>query len=138
MSLFYLQVRRNHLTLKSLETQKTASVAAAFTTQRLLVGEFFIANSSLYHLVPQVFPGFINQLKRRHLHTHIVVHAQEMLEGGLCPVEQRVLQEIVVQSFRKAHSTVYADPQPLDDATVKRIIRMKSREIITAADLKRA
>jgi hypothetical protein len=135
MSLFYLQVRRNHLTLKSLDTQKSASATAAFTTQRLLVGEFFIANSSLYHLVAQVCPGFINQLKRRHLRTYIVVHAQEMLEGGLCPVEHRVLQEIVVQGFRKAHSTVYADPQQIDDETVKQIIRMKSREVITASNL---
>ncbi|AHG18958.1 hypothetical protein Z042_04570 [Chania multitudinisentens RB-25] len=136
MPFFYLQVRRNHLALKNLDTQKTASATAAFSTERLLVGQFFVANSCLYHLVPQVFPGYINLLKRRHLRTHILVHAQEMLEGGLSSVEQRVLQEFLVQSFRKACSTVYAGPQALDDETVKRIIRMNSREVITAADLK--
>ncbi|MGL5386972.1 MAG: YjaA family stress response protein [Serratia sp. (in: enterobacteria)] len=136
MSLFYLQVRSNHLTLKSLETQKTASRIGPFSTQRLLIGQFFIAEYCLLNLVPEVFPGYLNLLKRRHLRTDILVHAMDKLEGGVSQVEQRVLEEFVVPSFRKGYSTVYADPQPLDDETVRRIIQMNSREVITAADLK--
>jgi len=136
MSLFYLQVGKNHLTLKNLDTQKTASATAAFSTQRLLIGQFFIAESCLYQLAPQVLPGFINQLKHRHFRTDIVVHAQDMLEGGVSQVEQRTLEEFVVASFRKAYSSVFADPQALSDEAVRRIIQMKSREVITAANLK--
>ncbi|TQI79851.1 hypothetical protein FHU10_0046 [Serratia fonticola] len=136
MSYFYLQVRKDHLTLKSLDTQKIATGTAAFSTQRLLIGQFFIAEFCLYNLVPQVFPGFINQLKRRHLRSDLVVHAMEMLEGGVSQVEQRILEEFVVVSFGKAYSTVYADPQGLSDESVRRIIQMKTREVVTAADLK--
>lgn len=138
MSLFYLQVRRNHLTLKSLETQKTASGAADFSTQRLLIGQFFVAEFCLYNLVPQFFPGFINQLRRRHLRHDIVIHAMEMLEGGVSQVEQRILQEITVAGFPKGYHSVYADPHPLSDDTVKRIFLMKSDQVLTATDLKRA
>lgn len=136
MSLFYLQVRSNHLTLKSLETQKTASRVGPFSTQRLLIGQFFIAEYCLYNLVPEVFPGYLNLLKRRHLRTDILVHAMDKLEGGVSHVEQRVLQEFIVPSFRKGNSMVYAGPQALNDETVRRIIRINSREVITAADLK--
>ncbi|MBP1035245.1 MULTISPECIES: YjaA family stress response protein [Serratia] len=136
MSLFYLQVRRNHLTLKSLDTQKTASRVGPFSTQRLLVGQFFIAEYCLYNLVPEFFPGFLNQLKRRHLRHDIVIHAMEMLEGGVSQVEQRILQEITVASFPKGYHSVYADPHPLSDDTVKRILLMNSDQVLTAADLK--
>ncbi|CAM4195781.1 hypothetical protein [Serratia silvae] len=131
MSLFYLQVRRNHLTLKSLDTQKTASRVDPFSTQRLLIGQFFIAEYCLYNLVPQFFPGFINQLKRRHFRHDIV-----MLEGGVSQVEQRILQEITVAGFPKGYHSVYADPHPLSDDTVKRIFLMNSDQVLTAADLK--
>lgn len=137
MSFFYLQVRKNHLTLKSLDTQLSASGTAAFSTQRLLVGQFFIAEYCIYQLVPQVFPGFLNKLKRQHLRSDIVVHAMDMLEGGVSQVEQRILQEFVATSFRHGYSTVYAGLQALSDEEVKRIILMNSREVITAADLRK-
>ncbi|MFC0229253.1 YjaA family stress response protein [Serratia aquatilis] len=136
MPVFYLQVRRNHLTLKELESKKSASGTAAFSTQRLLIGQFFVAEACLYYLVPQFFPGFINQLKRRHLSYRVLVHAQEMLEGGVSQVEQRILQEFIVASFPRADSTVYAGPQTLSDEFVKRIIQLNSDKVITAADLK--
>ncbi|HBE9080937.1 MULTISPECIES: YjaA family stress response protein [Serratia] len=136
MSLFYLQVRRNHLTLKSLDTQKSAARVGPFSTQRLLIGQFFIAEYCLHNLVPQFFPGFINQLKRRHFRHDIVIHAMEMLEGGVSQVEQRILQEITVASFPKGYHSVYADPHPLSDDRVKRIFLMNSDQVLTAADLK--
>ncbi|CNI58513.1 YjaA family stress response protein [Yersinia pekkanenii] len=136
MSFFYLKISKNNLTLKSLDSQKIASGTAAFSTERLLIGQFFIAEACLCSLVPQVFPGFINQLKRRHLRTHILVHVQDMLEGGISQVEQRIFQEFTVPSFPKGHSTVYTAPQTLSDTTVRRIILMNSNNIITAADLR--
>lgn len=136
MSLFYLQVRRNHLTLKSLDTQKSAARIGPFSTQRLLIGQFFIAEYCLHNLVPQFFPGFINQFKRRHFRHDIVIHGMEMLEGGVSQVEQRILQEITVASFPKGYHSVYADPHPLSDDTVKRIFLMNSDQVLTAADLK--
>lgn len=136
MPCFYLQIRRNHLTLKCLDSQKIATGTAAFSTERMLVGQFFIASACLYPLAHQVFPGFINQLRRRHLRSHILIHAQEVLEGGISQIEQRSLQELAVQSFPKGHHAVYADPRQLSDEEVRRIILMGQDKVITAADLR--
>ncbi|AAM86983.1 hypothetical protein CQP30_19100 [Yersinia pestis] len=136
MPFFYLQIRKNHLTLKNLDSQKVVSGTANFSTERLLIGEFFIAEACLYPLVSQVLPGFINQLKRRCLRTHILIHAQEMLEGGVSQVEQRIMREFTVPSFPKGYHSLYAAPQTLSDDAVKRIILMGSETLLTAADLK--
>ncbi|ETO49617.1 hypothetical protein L325_0122405 [Yersinia pestis 9] len=45
MPFFYLQIRKNHLTLKNLDSQKVVSGTANFSTERLLIGEFFIAEA---------------------------------------------------------------------------------------------
>lgn len=136
MPFFYLQIRKNHLTLKNLDSQKVVSGIANFSTERLLIGEFFIAEACLYPLVLQVLPGFINQLKRRYLRTHILIHAQEMLEGGVSQVEQRIMREFTGSSFPKGYHSLYAGPQALSDDAVKRIILMGSEDLITAAGLK--
>lgn len=65
-----------------------------------------------------------------------MTHAMEMLEGGVSQVEQRILQEITVASFPKGYHSVYADPLPLCDDTVKRIFSLNSDQVLTAADLK--
>ncbi|PVZ87166.1 hypothetical protein C9426_13625 [Serratia sp. S1B] len=136
MPFFYLQVRKNHLTLKSLDTQTTASNIAVFSSQRMVLGQFFVAEACLYQLVPQVFPGLINRLKLRHFRSDIVIHVLELLEGGISQVEQRALQEFTVASFPKGYSFVYADPHLLSDEEVRHIITMKSEKVVTAADLR--
>ncbi len=95
MSVLYIQIRRNQITVRDLESKREVSGDAAFSNQRLLIANFFVAEKVLQDLVlqlhPRSTPAFFLPAKRM----DIVVSALEMNEGGLSQVEERILHEVV-------------------------------------------
>ncbi len=46
MSVLYIQIRRNQITVRDLESKREVSGDAAFSNQRLLIANFFVAEKS--------------------------------------------------------------------------------------------
>jgi rod shape-determining protein MreB len=73
-----------------------------FTTTRLLIGKFFVAESCLTNAVKEF--GAIGFFKRS---PKITIQPHEFLEGGLSEVEDRVLREIAMGAgAREVHVVV--------------------------------
>ena len=51
MSVLYIQIRRNQITVRDLESKREVSGDAAFSNQRLLIANFFVAEKVLQDLV---------------------------------------------------------------------------------------
>ncbi|WP_058912386.1 YjaA family stress response protein [Entomohabitans teleogrylli] len=127
MAMFYIQIRRNHITVRDLATRREVSATANFSNSRLLVAEFFIAEKAIYDASAPLrdwrnrrWGHRLSWLSGR---ADVVVHALEMNEGGLSQVEDRVLQEITVASFGMARVLVIDDPDVLTDLQVTQRIK---------------
>lgn len=88
----YVQVYPNRFVLKRLEAGArpvTLEADEPFTTERLLVGQFSIAERLLRQGLKAVFPA-------RWLSPGpvVVVHPMEKVEGGLSEVEDRLFREL--------------------------------------------
>lgn len=88
----YVKVFENRLVIKLLEEgQRPVTVVApnAFTTKRLLVGNFTVAEATLKSGLKELFA-------RRWLAPRpaIIIQPMEMIEGGLSQVEERVFHEL--------------------------------------------
>lgn len=87
----YVRVLPNRFELKHIESgnKVTAVPSIAFTTKRLLVGQFTVAEDTLRK--------GLNELLGRHLfNPRILIQPVDMIEGGLSEVEERVLRELAV------------------------------------------
>lgn len=90
----YVKVFENRFVLKLLEEGEvpvTMVPAKPFTTKRLLVGNFTLAEEALREGLKKVIAGhwFAS-------HPAMVIHPMEMVDGGLSQVEGRVLRELGV------------------------------------------
>jgi hypothetical protein len=111
----YVQIRRNQLRIRQIESNREGTFPAEtpFSTQRLLVGEFRVAEDLLKRAVKEVSPrGFFS------VGPHVVIHPMEMVEGGLSEVEQRLLQEFAIGAARASKVVIWVGAQ-LSDAEVK-------------------
>lgn len=73
-----------------------------FTTTRLLIGKFFVAENCLKNAVKEF--GATGFFKRG---PKIIIQPHEFFEGGLSEVEDRVLREIALGAgAREAHVVV--------------------------------
>ena len=122
MSVLYIQIRRNQITVRDLESKREVSGDAAFSNQRLLIANFFVAEKVLQDLVLQLHPRFL-PAKRM----DIVVSALEMNEGGLSQVEERILHEVVagatLMKYRQFH--IHAQSAVLSDSAVMAMLKQK-------------
>ncbi|WP_415904440.1 hypothetical protein ACMXYW_13855 [Neptuniibacter sp. QD48_55] len=88
----YLKVRKNKFEIKNLTENgawKIATPEQSFTTDRLLVGQFSAAEPVLKELVKGVMPsGFMKKSAQ------ILIHPIDMVESGLCEVEERIFTEL--------------------------------------------
>lgn len=126
MSVLYIQIRRNQITVRDLESKREVSGDAAFSNQRLLIANFFVAEKVLQDLVLQLHPrstAFFLPAKRM----DIVVSALEMNEGGLSQVEERILHEVVagatLMKYRQFH--IHAQSVVLSDSAVMAMFKQK-------------
>lgn len=90
-STLYVRVRPNRFDVRHLESGREATHISEkpFTTIRLLIGEFLVAESALRAAMKDVRYG-VPYLAA----PTVVMHPLAMTEGGLSPVEQRVLMEV--------------------------------------------
>ncbi|MCW2257391.1 hypothetical protein M2263_003482 [Providencia alcalifaciens] len=96
MADFYLQFRTDSMTLKNLETHEEYTATGEFSSSRLIVGDFIVAQSLLIQLIDAMKLNVRLPLTTHH---RIIVQALEKNEGGLSPVEVRLLEEITVSAF---------------------------------------
>ena len=110
----YVRVARNELRVKHLESGKTLTVVPPepFTTQRLLVGRFDVAQHALRKALRELAGGGLLALAPA-----VVMHPLEMIEGGLSQVEERIMREMAIGAGARKVA-VWTGPD-LSDADVK-------------------
>jgi hypothetical protein len=82
-------VQKNHMEVVNLKDGNVAQGDGAFTTTRLLVGNFKVAEELLTRLVKDVKSKGLFAVQPR-----LLFQPLEMTEGGLCEVEERVFLEL--------------------------------------------
>jgi hypothetical protein len=118
MSLFqntvYVMVKKNQFRVRHLESNKEVTFDAEppFTTTRLLIGEFRVADALLRKALREVLNSNFFSVGPR-----VLMHPLEMLEGGLSEIEQRILKEIAIGAGAMK-AEVWVGP-PLTDGEVK-------------------
>ena len=98
----YIRVYKNRFSIQSADDDIAAEAfqaTQAFSTDRLLVGHFSIAETLLKASMLNLWPK--NLLSRT---PAIIIQPMEMIEGGLCEVEERVLKELAFSAG--AHKVV--------------------------------
>ena len=89
----YVRVKRNEIRVRHLESnaEETFEAKPPFSTARLLIGEFMVAENLLKRALRQVSKrGVLAPAPQ------VVIQPLEMLDGGLSEVEERVLREVAV------------------------------------------
>ncbi|HAZ3473471.1 TPA: hypothetical protein J1Y50_002632 [Escherichia coli] len=129
MSVLYIQIRRNQITVRDLESKREVSGDAAFSNQRLLIANFFVAEKVLQDLdlVLQLHPRSTWHSFLPAKRMDIVVSALEINEGGLSQVEERILHEVVagatLMKYRQFH--IHAQSVVLSDSAVLAMFKQK-------------
>jgi hypothetical protein len=87
----YVKVFQNRFEIRHIESGKTCSLLSpkAFTTKRLLVGQFAEADATLRKGMRQLVKNgwFV-------IRPIMVIHPMEKTEGGLSEVEERIFKEL--------------------------------------------
>jgi len=85
---YYVQIKTNAFSVRCADGQKSVAVVAdpPFSTERLLIGEFGIAEK----LLKEAF----SQCPFTLLRPTVIMHPMEMVGGGLSEVETKVLTEV--------------------------------------------
>jgi hypothetical protein len=97
-----VDVYSNKMVLSSEGRSMTFHSKEPFTTTRLLIGKFYVAEECLKNAVKEF--GAIGFFKRA---PKIIIQPHEYLEGGLSEVEDRILREIALGAgAREAHVVV--------------------------------
>jgi len=105
MSDLILYLRRNRMEVVNLKDNNVAQGEGAFTTTRLLVGHFKVAEELLTKLMGEVKSrGFFIPQPR------LLVQPLEMIEGGLCEIEERVFSELGASAGAR-HVKLYVGPK---------------------------
>lgn len=95
----YVKVYKNAFELALLDSGRgfeRFESSEPFTTQRLLVGNFDVAEQCLRQAMDKTIKDGI--LKSSKI---VLMHPMDMCEGGLCPVEERVMIELAFCSGAK-------------------------------------
>lgn len=87
----YVKVTNNQFWVRHIESQKEAIETALepFTTKRLLIGEFTIAEKYLKRAIKKIDEG-----KWFSASPVVIIHPMEMIEGGLSQIEERAMVEL--------------------------------------------
>lgn len=111
----YLRIYKDRMVLRRIDTgnEIDRSSSVPFTSQRLLIGHFPVASDLLNTMMREVNDR-IGILSRK---TQLVVHPIDMVEGGLCAVEQRAFMDIGDHSGSKPVMIVVGG-EVLNDAQV--------------------
>jgi rod shape-determining protein MreB len=110
----YVRVKRNQLHVRHIESDSEVAVDAQppFTTARLLIGQFLVAESLLKQALKQVSASRFFSVAPK-----VLIQPLEMADGGLSEVEERVLREVAMGAG--ATKVVVWVGAQLNDAEVK-------------------
>lgn len=127
MAVLYIKVRKNHFTVREIESKREVSGSGDFSNQRLLIADFFKAEKVLCDLIEQIYPSLWWRNLLRIDRFDVVISALEMIDGGLSQVEERVLQEVVAGATRMRYRQLktHAQVTPLNDAAVSAMIAQR-------------
>lgn len=90
----YIKVRKNRFEAKNLSSNhgwESIHSELAFTTDRLLVGSFSVAEPVLTKLVKSINTGGLFRKSPQ-----VVIQPMELVEGGLSEVEERIFKELAL------------------------------------------
>lgn len=120
MPVLYIQLRKNRIAVRDIDRKKDVSAQATFSNQRLLIADFLQAEKALSGLIQQLYPATLISSLLRSRRFDIVISALEMNEGGLSPVEERILQEVIAGATRMKYRQIkiHAQTAPLTDSAV--------------------
>lgn len=92
-STVYAKISKNQISLKHIESGNIYEMQpnVPFTTTRLLVGTFSSGEACLKEALGIVVKG-----GRFKVAPVVVMHPLEMVEGGLCEVEERLFKELAI------------------------------------------
>ncbi|MEH6782845.1 MAG: hypothetical protein V7688_03135 [Alcanivorax jadensis] len=111
---YYVQIHENHYVINSLDkpgVSRRFPATDAFSTSRLLVGHFIVAETLLRASLRQMNGG--SRLKSYRL----IMHPRDKAEGGLCEVETRVLLDLAFGAG--AHDAIIWEKEPLSATQAK-------------------
>ena len=111
---YYVQIHENRYVINPLNQSSGSSsfpARDAFSTSRLLVGNFSVAEQHLRNSLRQMHGG--SRLKSYRL----IMHPRDKSEGGLCEVEMRVLQDLAYGAG--AHDAIIWEKEPLSATQAK-------------------
>ncbi len=111
---YYVQIHENRYEIHPLNpfgVSRSFPARDAFSTSRLLVGNFIAAEKLLRDSLKQINGG--SRLKRYRL----IMHPRDKSEGGLCEVETRVLQDLAYGAG--AHDAIIWEKEPLSATQAK-------------------
>ena len=93
MNAVYIRVWKNRFRLRNIGTGAESEVTAtsSFSTSRLLVGQFQVAQSALKDAIGKVIGKGLFTAS-----PGVVVQPLEMIDGGLSEVEERVFRELAL------------------------------------------
>ncbi len=116
-NIIYVKVRRNQFQVRRLKSELdvTSVAQTPFTTTRLLIGQFGVAEKALKDALKQVSKGSFQAIS-----PSIVIHPLEMVEGGLSEIEERIIQEIAIGAGAK--KVVVWVGRELNDDEVKKML----------------
>jgi len=94
-STVYVRISVNEIAVRHIESGREIHCRsqAPFSTRRLLVGDFLAANRCLTQALKEVNYGPAYFAAPR-----VLMHPVEMVDGGLSPVEERVLHELATMA----------------------------------------
>ncbi len=87
----YVRVTRNRFLVRDIfaRTEVEARPTQAFSSERLLVGDFVVAEALLKSTISKLASSSLFAVS-----PVVVIHPMELLEGGLSQVEERAIREL--------------------------------------------
>lgn len=125
MVTLYVQLYKNRMVVRNLNTHQQVSGHQPFSNQRIIIADFFLAEKLLHDLIMEVAPrSFWHALPGAGKLT-ILAHALEMNEGGLSAVEERAIMEMTFGAARGRCRAPYviANPAPLSDPQILEVLQ---------------
>jgi hypothetical protein len=113
----YVQVFKDRIWLRDLQNGRTIEEPAArpFSTRRLLVGDFAAAQAHLKELFRRLYAQ--RTIPPRPC---ALIQARELTEGGLSPVEERVLLELA-EGAGASRAIIHDGSELTDQAALERL-----------------
>lgn len=125
MVTLYVQLYKNRMVVRNLNTQQQVSGHQPFSNQRIIIADFFLAEKLLHDLIMEVAPRSFWHALPGVGKLAILTHALEMNEGGLSAVEERAIMEMTFGAARGRCRAPYviANPAPLSDPQILEVLQ---------------